>query len=149
MRVGKSIIVTVMASSAFTCVLAAPKVATKTVHVKEATIVAFAPSLLIGSDAQGAQEAVAHLRFAVDDTYKCLHPKKVRVILLYADRLLLRNGAASETIEVHKLGQAVGATIVEPGRRSQTVHSVDGPSNLQHLLPQAAYEYWQVPPCKQ
>lgn len=73
----------------------------------------------------------------------------VSVKFLYADRVALRNGSSSEVLEVHRMGQAVGAILVEPTRRSQTVFSVDGPSTLQYLLPQAASKYWGIQACEQ
>lgn len=124
-----------------------PKVATVDVH--DRMIIAFVPSDFQGADDDGSIEGAAHLRFAVEDTYKCLQPARVSVAFLYADRVSLRNGANSEMLEVTNMGQAVGAILVEPGRMAQVVFSVDGPSTLQYLLPQAASRYWDVEGCKQ
>jgi hypothetical protein len=111
------------------------------------SIIAFVPPTLKNSEDEGAIEGVAHLRFAVEDTYKCLQPMQIAVKFLYADQVSLRNGANSQVVQVHLLGQAVGAILVEPGRSAETVFSVNGPSTLQFLLPQAASKYWQVKAC--
>lgn len=122
---------------------------TKSVAVKRPMIVAFVPSEFEKSEDHGADEAAAHLRFAVEDTYKCLSPKKLDVTLLYADRITLKNGRSSETIPVHTLGQSVGALLVEPGRSATVVFSVEGPSTLTYLLPRAASKYWNAKACEQ
>lgn len=122
---------------------------TQQVEVRARSIVAFAPSELKDSEEEGAIEAVAHLRFAVEDTYKCLQPMKLSVSFYYADRIALRSGKVRELLQVHQLGQAVGAVIVEPGRKPVVIYSTEGPSTLQHLLPQAAAKYWGVKACEQ
>jgi hypothetical protein len=130
-----------------TAIAATPK--TQQVEVRARSIIAFAPSELKDSDEDGAMEAVAHLRFAVEDTYRCLQPMKLSVSFYYADRIALRTGKTRELLQVHKLGQAVGAIIVEPGRKPEVIYSTDGPSTLQQLLPQAAARYWATKACEQ
>ena len=122
---------------------------TQPVDVRSRAIIAFAPSELRDSQADGAIEAVAHLRFAVEDTFKCLQPMKLSLSFYYADRIALRTAKGRELLQVHKLGQAVGAVIVEPGRRPEVIYSVEGPSTLQHLLPNAAAKYWGIKACEQ
>lgn len=122
---------------------------TQQVDVLTRSIIAFAPSDMKGSQEEGAAEAVAHLRFAVEDTYQCLQPMKLHVSFHYADRIAVRTGKRRELLQVHQLGQAVGAVIVEPGRRPQVIYSTDGPSTLQYLLPQAAAAYWGITACEQ
>ena len=112
-------------------------------------IVAFLPPDVRTAKDDGSANAASHLQFAVDDTIKCLKPKTVRVKLVYADRLELRNGPESQVFVVRKLGQAVGAIVVEPGKKGRAVFSEVGPSTLQLLLPQAASEYWHTPSCAQ
>jgi hypothetical protein len=128
-------------------ITATPK--THQVEVRTRSIIAFAPSELKDSEDDGAIEAVAHLTFAVEDTYKCLQPMKLSVSFYYADRIALRTGKTRELLQVHKLGQAVGAVIVEPGRKPEVIYSTDGPSTLQYLLPQAAAKYWGIKACEQ
>lgn len=130
-------------------VATAKPIKTQSVEVKSRTIVAFAPPELNGSKDEGAVEALAHLRFAIEDTYKCLQPMKLSIQFHFTDRIVLRNGKSNDVLQVHKLGQAVGAVIAEPGRKPQVVYSVDGPSTLQFLLPQAAAKYWAIKGCEQ
>lgn len=122
---------------------------TQQVEVRGRMIIAFAPSALNGAEDDGAIEAVAHLRFAVEDTYKCLQPMKPVVHFYYADRIAMRTGKSLGLLQVHKLGQAVGAVIIEPGRRPEVIYSTDGPSTLQVLLPQAAAKYWGIKACEE
>ncbi len=122
---------------------------TQQVEVRARSIIAFAPSDLKDSEEEGAIEAVAHLRFAIEDTYRCLQPMKLTISFYYADRIALRAGKRRELLQVHQLGQAVGAVIVEPGRKPEVVYSTDGPSTLQYLLPQAAAKYWGIKACEQ
>jgi hypothetical protein len=112
------------------------------------TVIAFVPSEVQGQEDDGSTEGIAHTRFALQDTAKCLGSKKVKFQFLFVDRLVVRNGSKRTTFEVGQLGQGFGAVLVEPGRPAKVVYSVDGPSTLQFLLPQAAFEYWHVQACK-
>lgn len=128
---------------------AAPQLHTEVVRITGPTIVAFVPSEFKDSQEESSIEGSAHLRFAVEDTLKFLKPRQPQVHLLYAEVVSVQNGAASERIAAHRLGQSVGALLVEPGRKSKVVYSVDGPSTLLYLLPQAAYGYWGAKGCEQ
>lgn len=112
------------------------------------TIIAFAPSEVEGQKDDGAIEGVAHTQFALQDTAKCLSPKKVAFQFWFADRLVVRTGNKTTTFDVGKLGQGFGAILIEPGRPPKIVYSTDGPSTLQFLLPQAAFELWHAKGCK-
>lgn len=112
-------------------------------------IIAFLPPEVSDAQDDGSIEAAAHISYALKDTYKCLEPMKPSVRLVYADRVTIGNVGFSEVLRVRSMGQAVGAILVEPARKSHAVFSVDGPSTLQYLLPQAASKYWQVKACEQ
>ena len=129
--------------------IAAPNLKVVKIQIRERSIFAFVPPEVKGSKEDGDIEAAAHLGFAIQDTLKCLQPMKPKVKYLYADKIILKNGTNSQFIDVHNLGQAVGAVLVEPGKKAQTVYSVDGPSTLIFLLPKAASEYWHVKACEQ
>ena len=135
---------------AFLCSgIGAKTLKTETIVVRERTIVAFVPPEVRTARDDGSINAAAHLSYAVEDTLKCLQPMKLSVKFLYADRIALRNGGNLEVLQVHQMGQAVGAFLIEPGRKAQTIYSVAGPSTLQYLLPRAASKYWLVKACKQ
>lgn len=129
--------------------LSAKTLKTESVEVRDRTIIAFVPPELKKAQDDGSIEAAAHLSYAVEDTYKCLQPMKLSVKFLYADRVALRNGSNSEVLQVHRMGQAVGAILIEPGRKALAIYSVEGPSTLQYLLPQAASKYWLTKACEQ
>lgn len=120
----------------------------RTVEIDAATLIAFAPPLTREADDEGSVEALAHLQFAVEDTRKCALPRKIAVTLVHADVIVLRNGATSESVPVHAMGQAIGGILVEPGKAPRVVVSQDGPSTLQELLPAAAATYWHAEGCR-
>jgi hypothetical protein len=128
---------------------AGPASVTKSISVSKPTLIAFMPPSLLSSTEDGDSEAVAHLQFAVEDTVKCVRPKHLKVIFAYADIVALHNGSRSESVPVYKLGQAIGAILVEPRRRAHVVSEEDGPSMLQQLLPMGAFKYWRARGCQQ
>ena len=127
---------------------ATPRLVEKKTTVSGPTIIAFAPSEVEGQKDDGSIEGVAHTQYAMQDTAKCLSPKKVAFQFWFADRLVVLSGNKTTTFEVGKLGQGFGAILIEPGRSPKVVYSIDGPSTLQYLLPQAAFELWHAKGCK-
>ena len=119
----------------------------RTVAIAHPMIIAFAPPAVKRASDPASTSALAHLEYAVSDTVSCLKPASIAVANIYADRITLKNGSASESIALRGKGQAIGALLVEPGRKAQVVFSEVGPSALQLLLPQAASHYWNVKAC--
>jgi|GEM_PF-3583829 len=133
------------------CVLPLDAIATevsKSVMIDAATLVVFAPPSMPAETDDGSAEALAHLQFAVEDTQRCLKPKKIKLVHFFADVVVVRNGAKVETFPVHRLDQAIGGILVEPGRDARLVVSEVGPSSLQRLLPDAAADYWGAKACR-
>jgi hypothetical protein len=130
--------------------IAAPKapVVTKSVSLEGPTIIAFLPPGIEKQKDDGAIEASAHVSFALEDTHKCLAPKYVKIATVFADRIIVRDGASNRVFVVKGLGQAVGAILLEPKREGKVIYTTAGPSTLMHLLPAAAWEYWHVPKCR-
>ena len=127
---------------------ATPRLIQKKITVSGPTIIAFVPSEVQGQKDDGSIEGVAHTQFALQDTAKCLSPKKVNFQFWFVDRLVIRVGDRTTTFEVGKLGQGFGAILIDPGRPPKVVYSTDGPSTLQYLLPHAAFELWHAKGCK-
>ena len=127
---------------------ATPRLVEKKTTASGPTIIAFAPSEVEGQKDDGSIEGVAHTQYAMQDTAKCLSPKKVAFQFWFADRLVVRSGNKTTTFEVGKLGQGFGAILIESGRPPKVVYSTVSPSTLQFLLPQAAFELWHVKGCK-
>lgn len=75
--------------------------------VKRLTLIAFVPSEFQGSEEEGAIEGAVHLRFAVEDTLKCVHPLSPTIHLLYADIILVKNGPKTDRVPAYQFGQAV------------------------------------------
>ncbi|WP_418320000.1 hypothetical protein [Piscinibacter sakaiensis] len=112
------------------------------------TLVAFLPPDAQQPGVEGAAEAVAHVGFAMADTRQCLGDKPVSMTTVFADRLTINEGGNLRTIELDRLGQGIGAVLAEPGRADHIVKVEVGASSLSHLLPQAAFDYWQQAACK-
>lgn len=127
----------------------ARQLTSESVAVAGSTLIAYMPPELREPKDNGEEEAVSHLRFAVEDTVKCLRPKRIRVVVVYADRLILKNRGAAETISVNTFGQAIGAVLATPGKRAKVVAAEHGPSTLLQLLPAAAGRYWHAEGCGQ
>jgi hypothetical protein len=140
--------VTVAISGLLLGSVAAPRpLKSESVSVTSATMIAFLPPALRAPTERGEEEAVAHLRFAVEDATKCLRPKQVHVVLAYADRLVLNSRGTSEVLMVKNYGQAIGVALAEPGRSTKVVAAEHGPSTLLQLLPAAAGQYWRAKGC--
>lgn len=120
----------------------------KETSISGPTIIAFAPPETQEQKDEGSIEGVAHTQYAVQDTAQCLSPKKVAFQFWFADRLVIRSDKSRSQFEVGQLGQGFGAILIEPGRSAKVVHSEDGPSTLNWLLTQAAFEYWHAKGCK-
>lgn len=118
------------------------------VSVSGPTIIAFLPPEASQPDVEGAGEAVAHIRFAIADTRRCMGVKAVRFEIVYADRVVVKAAHVQQTFDVGSLGQGIGALLAEPGRPATVVHTEVGPSSLAHRLPQAAFEYWRLVACR-
>lgn len=127
---------------------AGPRAPVQTVQVTGPVVVGFAPLEVRGQKDEGSIEGVAHANFALQDTAKCLRPKKVKIEFWFADTIVLVDGGRRATFATSKMGQGFGAILVEPGRKAKVVFSEQGPSTLQWLLPTAAFEYWNAPGCK-
>ena len=121
---------------------------TRVVSITKPTIVVFLPPNIEHGTDDGSIEAAAHASYAVSDTLKCLKPKTVRVITVFADRVVLKLGKKRLTKVVAELGQGVGAMLTELGREPRVVYATDGPSALVLMLPEAAAEYWQTSACR-
>jgi hypothetical protein len=112
------------------------------------TLIAFLPPAARDAKAEGAAEAQAHLRFALADTRRCLGAKVVRLETVFADRMLVHDGARTQVFTPDPLGLGMGAVLVDPGRRGMLVQSMVGASSLSYQLPQAVFDYWHVPACR-
>jgi hypothetical protein len=127
---------------------AGPHKAVRTVKVTGPVVIGFAPLDVEGQKDDGSIEGVAHTNFALQDTDKCLRPKKVKFEFWFADTIVLLDGGHRTTFTTNKMGQGFGAILVEPGRKAKVVFSENGPSTLQWFVPNAAYEYWNASGCK-
>lgn len=127
---------------------AGPRAPVQIVKVTGPVVIGFAPLEVDGQKDDGSIEGVAHTNFALQDTVKCLRPKKVKVEFWFADTIMLVDKGQRATFATSKMGQGFGAILVQPGRKAKVVFSENGPSTLQWLLPNAAFEFWNAPRCK-
>jgi|GEM_PF-4365129 len=112
-----------------------------------AAIVAFAPTDTLRASDDGAIEGIAHARFALEDTLKCLGTRNIDYRFIFADRLQVVAGGVQADYRGRQLGQGFGAVLVAPGQAPRLVVSRDGPSLLQQSLPQAAGALWGESAC--
>lgn len=120
-----------------------------TFHIIARSIIGYAPPDTQSKNDEGSIEGVAHTRFALEDTDACIGQGRVKFELVFADQIIVVDGEQKFTFQVNKLGQGFGAVLAEPGREPKVVFSVEGPSTLQYLVPDAASAYWSEPRCKQ
>lgn len=113
-----------------------------------AAIVAFAPTDSLGAQDDGSSEGVAHTRFALEDTQRCLGTREVEYRLIFADRLKVGGSGPQADYRGRQLGQGFGAVLVRPGHPPQLVVARDGPSTLKELLPRAAAKVWEESACE-
>lgn len=111
------------------------------------TLIALLPPAARAQGDAGAQEAVAHVHFALTEARRCLGGKAVRFEVVYADRLTLVVRGKGEPLAAGEQGDGIAMVLAEPDRPPLLVQSVVGPSALQHQLPQAAFDYWRVQAC--
>ena len=83
------------------------------VEVSGPTIVAFLPAGTDKRNDGGSREAIAHVRFALADTRKCLGKYRATLMLVFADAVILKTrSSSSRTIQLTDKGQGVGAILL-------------------------------------
>ena len=100
----------------------------------------------------GAGEGIAHVRFALDDTLKCLKTSGVeaRVQLEIVKSLKVTEGTSVKRIALPTTWpEAAGAYLFLPGKPARAVPSQAGPSSLTTLVPEAAAEYFGAKACRE
>jgi hypothetical protein len=112
------------------------------------TILVLVPPEARDAQAEGAAEALAHVRFALADTRRCLGAKPVRLETVFADRLVVHNAGYPLDLAPDAIGPGIGAVLIEPGRAGVVVQTMVGASSLQYQLPQAVFDYWRVRACR-
>ena len=100
-------------------------------------------------DDGGLREGYAHLEFALEDVQQCLAPRPVALKIKITRSLLVRDGVTIDRLEFPTdWAHAVGIVLVTPGKPPVVVYATAGPSSLQELAPQAAWQYFSEPKCK-
>ena len=101
------------------------------------------------NDDGGLSEGYAHLAFALQDVQECLKPRPVTLKVKITRSLLVVDGAATHQFAFpDDWGHAVAIVLSAPGRSPVVVYATAGPSSLQELAPQAAWQYFSEPNCK-
>jgi hypothetical protein len=115
---------------------------TRTFQVTGPTIIGFLPPEIENGGANGEDEAIAHVLFALDDTAVCLRRyRALKMQTIFADRLIVRDGAKSHTVVLNK-GQGIGAVLLRPGKAPRTVFAAEGASTLIQTLPNEAVTFY-------
>ncbi len=100
----------------------------------------------------GASEGLAHVRFALEDTLKCLKAAGIsaRAQLEMTSMLAVTEGTTTKKIKLPTTWpSASGVYLFRPGKMPHRVPAQLGPSSLIMLAPQAAAEFFQAPTCRE
>ncbi len=97
----------------------------------------------------GTAEALHHLQFALEDISKCMNDKKI-TRLEFTRRIILHTKDHTHKINILPDWNrgALGAVLIQPGKKPRVEYATGGASFLIHSLPQAAGEYFNDPKCK-
>lgn len=98
----------------------------------------------------GAGEGIAHVRFAVEDTLRCLEDSGIKAQgrVKMKDVLEVREGNATKRIKLPtSWPEAAGVYLFSPGKNPRKVPAQAGPSSLEVLVPEAAAEYYGAKAC--
>lgn len=117
------------------------KAVVRQVELQGPMVVAFLPSSLQGSGAD-ASSALRFATKALGRVKSCLGPQAAAYRLVYADRIVVRDGEHEETFEVAQGGHLPGALLLSPDTNSRIVYAGGGPQALVPLLRQAASDYF-------
>lgn len=123
-------------------------VAAAALRISGPTLIAVRPPAASMAGQEGADEALAHLEFALADTRRCLGAKRVRFENVEGERVTISDRRGTQTVDFGIVDDGIGAVLAEPGRPLVVVRPTVGSSSLAHLLPQAAYAYWRVRACR-
>jgi hypothetical protein len=124
-----------------------------TLEVKTPLVIGFFPPFTEAekqNDDGGISEGLSHLSFALDDVAACYPSKTVLYRLEETRSITLRDEGRVRRIPISRQWErSVGIVFVAPGRAPRVVFASAGPSSLQYLGPQAAFEYFGAIGCKQ
>lgn len=122
-----------------------------TIEVSGPTVVGFFPPVSQAElEAEPAiSEALAHLRFALDDVSDCLASIQPQVHLQLTAELVLSIEGSTRRIPLPvEPERSFGAFLIRPRAEPRSVYSSGGASSLVRLVPAAAAEYFDVPGCR-
>lgn len=106
----------------------------------------------INNPGSGAGEGIAHVRFALEDTLKCLKASGIeaRAQLEMVKALKVTEGTSTKRLALPTTWpEAAGAYLFLPGKPARMVPAQAGPSSLITLVPEAAAEYFGAKACRE
>jgi hypothetical protein len=114
---------------------------TKTIRVQGPMVVGFFPV----HSYEGLEE---HFVFAIEDTAQCLTHKNIPVQVVYADTLIIENGAVRDKLILNQDSpEGMGCYFVAPEREPNVVNAIMGGSSLRYGCMGAAAAYFDEPAC--
>lgn len=99
----------------------------------------------------GASEGIAHVRFALEDTKKCLEASGINVVveLVLANEIEFESTSEKIQVEIPKeWPKSVGIYMLRPNLKPEVVYAQAGPSSLTVLAPETARKYFGATACK-
>lgn len=124
-----------------------------TVVVKGPLIVGFFPPVTqaeMEDPNTGTSEGIAHVRFALEDTLKCLKASGVSAtaqLELATTLIVMDKGKTRRILLPTSWPGAAGAYLFMPGKEPQAVFAQAGPSSLVVLVPKAAAHFYAASAC--
>jgi hypothetical protein len=130
-----------------------PKVARTTVIPPDSpSVVVFAPAQweLDAKSDEGTREEIAHVRFAVGDVNRCKGAARIRVRMVFSERLVLpRDHGRTEIDLSSRFPDSAGAYLFRPGKKPCVLATPNDTAFLGEKLSQAVGEFFEVPECLQ
>ena len=114
------------------------------------TVVGFFPAYPEGAiqTDPGLASGLEHFQFAMADTARCAELAGVKVLVVVADSVLIRNGKQEETLQLKEIvPENAGCYLVAPGKGPRIVRGGAGTSSLVQRCPAAAAVYFDIASC--
>ena len=106
-----------------------------------AAVIAFLPPSMQVSHGEGATEAEALVRLALQNTETCLAEDRISYRVAFVRRIVVRSREGEETFEVGDFAPLVGALLLRPQTNARILFAT-GPEALARMLRPAASEYF-------
>ncbi len=101
---------------------------------------------------QGLSEGLNHLKWAMDDTLKCLRQSGIKAeaqIIFGRSFVVMRDGKRKRITPPGSQPEEIGVYLLSPGKEPVAITAAVGPSALIMMVPDAAAGFFGAPACKE